>query len=178
MASGNRVARSITLGILLAAAVGIIISLLNFTNSEKKELETGDSAPLFSLTDTDGNTVSLQDYKGKVILLNFWASWCEPCRNEMPAVQESYNKYKDQGFVVLGVNIAENQVTAKGFANRLGVTFPVLLDSDRKVTQQYKVIPIPTSFLIDRNGKVQAVFKKELTLSEISGYVETLIAKP
>ncbi|MFC4767313.1 thiol-disulfide oxidoreductase ResA [Effusibacillus consociatus] len=180
MAVKNKLSRAVTVGVLLLAALGIIYALINFTGSETKGVSVGQAAPDFTLTDLNGKAVSLSDLKGKVVLLNFWGTWCEPCRKEMPALQAAYEKYKDKGLVILGVNIGESKVSAKGFTDRYGVTFPNVLDTDRKVTlDSYKVKPIPTSFFIDRQGIVRHFYDKgEMSADYIMSQVETLLAKP
>lgn len=175
----SKASRAVTVAVLLLAAAGIIYALNNFTSSDKAEVVVGQAAPQFTLTDLTGKSVSLGDFRGKVVLVNFWGTWCQPCRSEMPALQAAYEKYKDRGFAVLGVNIGESKVSAKGFTDRLGVTFPVVLDADRDVTlQKYKVGPIPTTFFIDKQGNVQYLAQGEMTSEFISAHIETLLAKP
>lgn len=179
MAVRSGIGRSITVGVLLLAVVGIIITLMNFTNSGKERVSPGQAAPDFTLVDLNGNKLSLNDLRGKTVLLNFWGSWCEPCRKEMPALQAAYDEFKERGFVVLGVNIGESRVTAKGFADRYGVAFPVVLDTDRNVTLNlYKVGPIPTSFFIDQNGVVRQVVEGQMSEEFIFQKVQALLGQP
>lgn len=114
----------------------------------------GDLAPAFELTDLDGNQVKLDDYRGQVVLLNFWAVWCGPCRTEFPVIQQVYGRYKNQGFVVLAVNIQESKERIAEFASELELSFPVLLDRRGQVTARYHVRGLPTSFLVDREGRI------------------------
>lgn len=111
----------------------------------------------FTLADVDGEESRLSDYRGKVVMLNFWASWCPPCRHEMPSMQRLYEKYADQGLVVIGVNQWEDEDLVFEFVGRLEPepTFPVLLDRDSKVAEQYGVKGLPTTWLIDREGKLR-----------------------
>ena len=113
------------------------------------------AAPDFTLKDADGRTVRLSEYKGKVVLLNFWATWCGPCKIEMPWFMEFERKYKDQGFAVIGVSMDEGGWhDVKPFLNDAGVNYRVLLGND-EVAQLYgNVEALPTTFLIDRDGKV------------------------
>ncbi|BCJ85784.1 thiol-disulfide oxidoreductase ResA [Effusibacillus dendaii] len=179
MAVQRRTGRVITVVILLLACVAILVALINFTNSDKKTVSVGQAAPNFTLADLNDKPLALQDLKGKVVLLNFWGSWCEPCRVEMPSIQSIYERYKDKGVVVVGVNIGENKVTAKGFTDRLGVTFPIILDQDRSVTlDQYHVGPIPTTYFIDKKGIVQDKFEGPMTEQFMTQQIETLLAKP
>lgn len=105
------------------------------TQDSKSGLQEGEPAPNFTLTTLDGKTVQLSDYRGKAVLLNFWGTWCEPCRTEMPALQNAYDQYKDQGFEVLAVNIAETDVAVSSFVEQYQLNFPVLLDRNREVTE-------------------------------------------
>lgn len=127
--------------------------------SHVKELKgslTGKLAPNFTLKSIDGREVSLKDFKGKVVLINFWATWCPPCREELPLFQEVYEKYKDKGFVILAINTDPENL--KGFIEEFGInlSFPILLGDDR-ILDLYPVRGLPTSFLIDREGRIVKV---------------------
>lgn len=143
---------------LLFLIMVVMIGFAIYQTVKQKEPDTpqvGDPAPNFQLTSLDGKPVKLSDYKGRYILLNFWATWCPPCREEMPALEETYRAFRNRGWVVLGVNIAETQVTVDGFIRQVGVTFPIVLDSDRSVTERYHIGPIPTSYLIGPDGRIR-----------------------
>jgi len=108
----------------------------------------------FTLEDLRGSMISLKDLRGKVIFLNFWASWCGPCRIEMPAMELLWQVFQDDDFVILAVDVKEERDTVSSFIEKNDYTFPVLLDSRGKVANMYDVRAYPTSFLIDREGKV------------------------
>jgi peroxiredoxin len=117
----------------------------------------GEPAPEFTLTNLAGQPVALSDYRGKVVLVNFWATWCPSCISEMPDYEEIYQQHGGPAgdFVVLGVNLQEGQTQVKDYASGLGLTFPVLLDEDGGVTtRQYQVTGMPGSFIIDRQGVI------------------------
>jgi len=97
---------------------------------------------------------SLSDLKGKVVFLNFWATWCGPCRDEMPSLEAIYNRFKDEGLEILAVNCQENQENVLAFMANNGLTFPALLDEDGRVSGDYGIQAIPTSFLINREGRI------------------------
>lgn len=121
---------------------------------------TGNLAPDFSLRDIDNNPVSLSDYKGKVVLMNFWATWCTPCMAEMPHLQAMYDGLKDQGFVVLSVSTddARDASKVKPLVRAKRLTFPVVLDKDTAVVSQYNPAKtLPYTVLIDREGRVAKV---------------------
>ena len=114
----------------------------------------GQSAPDFALTTVDGQTMSLSDHTGQIVLINFWATWCPSCVTEMPDYEQVYQQYQPE-FVVLGVNLQESSSQVQQYADGLGLTFPVLLDGDGSVTtHQYQITGMPGSILIDRQGRI------------------------
>ncbi|MFN2466226.1 MAG: TlpA family protein disulfide reductase [Candidatus Dormibacteria bacterium] len=112
------------------------------------------AAPAFQLAGLDGEQHSLASYRGHVVLVNFWATWCIPCRAEIPELQFEYQKHRDDGVVVLGVNWKQARGDAQAFATERQVTYPVLLDSDGRAYTAYQVTSLPETFVIDRAGKV------------------------
>ncbi|NCP86578.1 MAG: TlpA family protein disulfide reductase [Anaerolineae bacterium CG_4_9_14_3_um_filter_57_17] len=121
--------------------------------------QAGFLAPAISLTTLEGETVALADLRGQVVLVNIWATWCPPCRAEMPAIQRAYETYHKQGFVVLAVNSTVQDDAAKipTFVAEYRLTFPILLDGDGAVTRLYKVASLPSSFFIGRDGIIREV---------------------
>ena len=116
--------------------------------------EMSGPAPDFTLTDLEGKKVRLADLKGQVVMINFWASWCGPCRQEMPLLNDIYASYKKAGFVLLGVNVDESVADAKGFLAKTPVKFPVLHDAEGKVADLYKNQAMPSSYFVDRKGNL------------------------
>ncbi len=135
-------------------------------------LGTGSQAPLFELERADGTMVRLEDYRGQVVLLNFWATWCAPCRIEMPLLQSTFESSKDQGLVILGIDFDEPADLVASFGDELGLTFPLLLDPGGKVQQQYKVRGYPTTVILDREGRIQSYHIGVLTDSQLDGYMQ------
>ena len=121
--------------------------------------KAGFLAPDFTLQTTDGETISLSNLRGQAVLVNIWASWCMPCRAEMPAMQRLYEEYKDDGLVILGVNstVQDSVAAARSFAAEFGLTFPILLDLEGIATQLYEVRALPSSFFIGRDGMIREV---------------------
>ena len=114
----------------------------------------GAPAPDFTLSNLAGEPVRLSSLQGQVVLINFWATWCGPCKEEMPAIQQAYDARKGQGFTVLAVNLNEPAGDVQGYISNLKLNFPVLLDAGDTVSTLYRVRGYPTSFFIDRNGTV------------------------
>lgn len=116
-------------------------------------------APDFSVETADGGYSSIQDYRGSVVILNLWASWCPPCRAEMPALQSIHDTYQAKGVIVVGVNMTyqDNVSAAISFTEEYGITFPILLDRTGLVGNLYHMRALPTTFLIDRQGVIQEV---------------------
>jgi cytochrome c biogenesis protein CcmG, thiol:disulfide interchange protein DsbE len=121
--------------------------------------QTGFLAPQFSLQNPNGEIISLAELRGRPVLINMWASWCPPCRAEMPAMQRVYEEYASQGFTILAVNTTyqDDLNSALNFAAELGLTFPILLDLDGQVSRQYQIRAMPTSFFVDSQGIIQDV---------------------
>ncbi len=115
----------------------------------------GAPAPNFSLQTLDGQTVSLADFRGRTVLVNFWATWCGPCEAEMPAIQDRYQTFQTSGLTVLAVNLAEPAADVRAFVERLGLSFTILLDPAETVFDQYRVQGYPTSFFVDPEGVIQ-----------------------
>jgi len=125
--------------------------------SDEVGLEQGMVAPDFKLTTLDGEVMKLSDYRGERVMLNFWATWCPPCRAEMPDMQKLY---EDEGYTVLALNMTktENNIERVGeFVNELGLTFPILMDEASDAMNTYKIQVYPTSYMIDSNGRVQSI---------------------
>lgn len=114
--------------------------------------ELSGEAPDFTLPSLEGGNVKLSEQRGDVVMVNFWASWCGPCRQEMPLLDDLYAEYKDYGFVLLGVNVDEDSEKAKDLLKQVKVTFPVLLDPESKVSALYDIDAMPSTVLIDRDG--------------------------
>lgn len=116
-------------------------------------------APDFTLPGKNGETISLSKLKGQVVMLNFWASWCGPCRTEMPLMDQIYKKYSAAGFVLLGVNVDTDSSDAQKFLSKVPVSFPIAYDRDSKVSKLYQVAAMPSTVFIDRKGNVRALHR-------------------
>ncbi|MCL6429852.1 MAG: TlpA family protein disulfide reductase [Anaerolineae bacterium] len=138
-------------------ALVVVASLAGCAPDARVGTQKGEVAPDFSLPALEGGEKSLRDYRGRVVLLNFWATWCGPCRAEMPDMQAVYEELSGRGFVVVAVNGGEGRDRVQSFVEEFGLTFPVLVDEERGVLRQYGVRGFPTTFVIDGDGVIQQV---------------------
>ena len=141
-------------------------------------IEIGKSAPDFELTKIDGTNVKLSDLKGKKVILNFWATWCGPCQQEMPDMETFYKEHKEN-VEILAINYTPSEKgggeeKVSNFAKEKGITFPILLDKNIDVTTAYKVITIPTSYFIDTEGVIQDKFIGPMTQKEMEKRIDKL----
>ena len=116
-------------------------------------------APDFTLKSRSGENIKLSELRGNVVMVNFWASWCGPCRQEMPLLQQLYDRYQGMGFTLLGVNVDEERAAADKMLKDIPVSFPVLYDNENKVSKQYQVKAMPSTFMVDRDGNVRFLHK-------------------
>jgi peroxiredoxin len=166
------VIRSIILLLLGAAVVYTLYA--NFTKDTKQKVAVGSTAPDFSLVDMQGNKHQLSDYRGQGVFLNFWGTWCPPCKKEMPYINNQYHQYKDKGVQVLTVDIQESELVVNQFAQRLKLDFPIMIDTDKEVMTTYGIDLLPATFLIDKNGKVVKYFTGELSEDKVREFMEKI----
>ena len=137
-----------------------------------RTLVSGGPAPEFQLQTSDGNMVSLSDYRGKAVMLNFWATWCAPCRSEMPDMEKVYKEKLGQDVVILAVNVQEAQVPVQAFVDRFSLTFPILMDVNGDLVEEYGIQSLPTSYFIDKQGRIASFSLGALNESAISRRIE------
>jgi peroxiredoxin len=116
-------------------------------------------APDFTLKSREGINIKLSELRGQVVMVNFWASWCGPCRQEMPLLQQLYERYQSLGFSLLGVNVDEQKAAADKMLNDIPVSFPILYDNRSKVSKAYQVKAMPSTFMVDRDGRIRYLHK-------------------
>lgn len=136
--------------------LGLTLSVFAATSLASSGL-TGQAAPDFALKSSSGENLRLSEYRGDVVMVNFWATWCGPCRQEMPLLDELYSRYERVGFSLLGVNIDDDSRKAMRMVSELGISFPVLFDARKEVSKLYEVDAMPVTVLIDREGTIRYV---------------------
>jgi peroxiredoxin len=165
-------------GAVAALALVVTIWVITGRGSDVQSQAMGEvnrPAPAFSLQTVAGDSVSLTGYRGKVVLVNFWGTWCEPCKRELPALQAANERYGDKGLAIIGVNLTDDEkmqgVSEEGirtFVAQYNLTYPIGLDHDGSVTTAFRVFPLPTSFFIDAQGRIRYVHVGELTLDDVT----------
>lgn len=170
---------SIVLALILIVAVWVFTA--QDTQSTPVVAEANRPAPDFDLPSLDGESIRLSDYRGHVVLLNFWGTWCDPCRRETPEIQAAYEQLADQGVMIIGINLTVDEL-AQGrteediqeFASSYGITYPIGLDRDGAVARSYGIFPIPTSLFIDPEGNIRYMRFSEVTTDDIVSLVAEL----
>ncbi len=175
--SSNRkwiIAVAVLLGVTLAVAGGR--ALVGRSGEEQVTAQgmqiapvVGAVAPDFTLVNLEGKNVSLSDFQGQPVMINLWATWCGPCRIEMPTIQSRFEKYRDEGFIVLAVNFDERKADVQAFGDEFGLTFQILLDPGAKVQKLYRTRSYPTSFFVDRKGVIQVQHIGVMTEGNLDG---------
>lgn len=163
------VIRTIVLLLLVGAVVYTIIS-----KDKSKVLAVGDLAPDFELVDLDGTTHRLSDYRGEGVFLNFWGTWCPPCKEEMPYMENLYKEFEEKGVRTLAISIKDTTLKVETFRDQYGLTFPIALDKTEGVKEAYKFIPLPTTFLINKDGRIEKIISQGMTEDEIRSYMTSI----
>ena len=135
----------------------LVAALAFMPFSPAHAVKKGDTAPDFTLKSRSGKNLRLADFRGKVVMINFWATWCAPCRQELPHLNALYKKYKSKGFVLLGVNLDNDPAAARKMADEFKVSFPVLFDPEQKTGKLYRLKAMPSTVILNRSGKVRHV---------------------
>jgi len=166
----SQLRRFASVGARAAAALLLAVPLLGAAGNAK--------APDFALDSRGGAKINLSQYKGQVVMINFWATWCGPCRQEMPLLEDIYKKYNKLGFVLLGVNVEPDKKAAEDWlAKQKPVTFPILFDTESKVTELYQVNSMPSTVIVDKQGNVRLLHRgyKPGDENEYLNQIRTLI---
>ncbi len=162
--------------VTLAIALFVLWPFVSPTaHSNGPESLAGEAAPVYSLRDDRGAAVSLDRYRGRVVVMNLWASWCPPCRAEMPDLQRLANAYARSGLSIVGVNEGESPQRARTFADSLGIHFPIWIDSGQQYGRTYAALGLPTTVILDRRGAVVHGYDGALTFAQMESAVQPLV---
>jgi len=161
--------------LLLISAILLLVAACKTSPNEgvREAPKIGGIAPRFTLEDTQGTQISLLDHRGKVVLINFWATWCPPCRQEMPGIQQQFEEFEGD-LVVLAIDNDEPDSIVREFQEDLGLTFDILLDPAGHVNIQYQIRSYPTSLFVDENGMIQIVHIGLMTEGQLSKYLSQM----
>ncbi|SER14340.1 Peroxiredoxin [Gracilibacillus ureilyticus] len=171
----NRLIYRTSILVLLFGA--LLFAVISNLFADDKTLDIGDKAPDFQLPHLNGDqsdVLRLSDLKGKGVMLNFWATYCEPCEREMPYMESLYPEYKDKGVEIIAVSVDATELVINQFVDQFDLTFPVLHDKNSQVMDAYGIRPLPTTFFIDENGIVVERVIGELTLEKLEGYLQKI----
>ena len=163
-----------TLMFVAVAVVLLILLAFAFASPRGGRPREGESAPDFELTLFDGSRVSLAELRGQVVVLNFWASWCGPCRREAPALQQVWEAYEGQGVVMLGVSYQDAEGASRQFIEQFGLTYGNGIDVDGRISRAYGVTGVPETFVIDRQGRIAWFRLGEVTAERLTRQLEQL----
>ncbi|MCY8669806.1 thiol-disulfide oxidoreductase ResA [Bacillus haynesii] len=161
--------------IALFSAVGFAF-YQNLTPANKKNgLGLNEQAPNFKLTTLNCEEIELNKLKGKAVLVNFWGTWCEPCKREMPAIQDAYEQYKDKKFEIVAVNVQESDVSVKSFINNIGISFPIALDKTGEVYRSWNIFNLPSSIFINSEGIIERKYEGEISRKQLDQWINELL---
>ena len=164
--------RTVILSVLVAA-VGYSL-YANFTKDKVQKVEIGHKAPDFALVDLNGQKHQLSDYEGQGVFLNFWGTFCKPCEEEFPYIDNQYKHFKDEGVQVLAVDVGETEFAVRRFVERHDLTFPVVIDQSEEVQTAYGINPLPITFLIDKDGTVVKSHTGQLTEEMVHDFMKQI----
>lgn len=169
--------KTVQIVILIAVLIigGYAIGSTLFAADDKGPLKEGDKPPAFELVDLDGTARKLSDYEGKAVVVNFWGTFCPPCVKEMPEFERQYAKWKEQGLVILAINLSEDTLTVNNFVRRFELNYPILRDVNRKTERSYGLKSYPTTFFIKPDGTLMEIKVGGMTEAEIDDRIERLL---
>ncbi|GEN31187.1 MULTISPECIES: thiol-disulfide oxidoreductase ResA [Bacillaceae] len=167
--------------ILIVMVGAIIFALVSNIQADKTIYQVGDEAPDFELKQINKNneleTIRLSDFKGQGIMLNFWGTWCKPCEEEMPYMQELYPVYKEKGIEIIAVSLDNTELVVDRFIDKYDLTFPIPHDKTGEVRDLYKIGPIPSSIFINPDGEIQRIVNGALSLESLESYFKEILPK-
>lgn len=169
--------RGLSLGsIVLLGAIVIAAAIVGLALARQKQTQpTSGPAPDFTVTTFDGEEIRLSDLRGQVVVVNFWASWCIPCKDEAPVLQAAWEKYRDQNVVMLGIAYVDTPANSLDFIDEFGITYPNAPDAGTRVSDAYHITGVPETFVVDQDGNIAQFFYAQVTEESLSATLDQLI---
>ena len=174
---GAMFAKRLTSIAIIIIAIGLIVFIL-IKNNPTEGVEQGNQAVDFTLPLWKGNESSLSDYRGTIVVMNAWASWCPPCRDEMPDLMQFYDDYKDKGVTVLGVNMyryERKRTDPKDFLNEFNVNFPIVFDKEGEFAKTYLPVYLPTTYILDKEGVIKKIHNGEINYEGLQKLIDPML---
>jgi cytochrome c biogenesis protein CcmG, thiol:disulfide interchange protein DsbE len=163
--------------LILLAAVALIAAVVGLALLRQNQVQpTAGPAPVFAIPTYDGGEFDLNNQKGKIVVVNFWASWCGPCRDEAPALEAVWQKYQDRGVVVVGVGYSDTESKAKEFIQEYGLTYPNGPDVGTRISEMYHIQGVPETFIIDQNGEIAHFIFAQVNEKDLSAKLDEMLA--
>lgn len=161
--------------LLLFTAIGFALYQNLFAGGSKEVIQVNKPAANFKLAQLNGEPIELKKLNGKAVLVNFWGSWCEPCKREMPSMQDAYNHYKKDEFEIVAVNVQESDIAVKSFVKSYGLSFPIVLDKEGEVYRSWEIFNLPTSVFIKPNGKIERTYEGEMSMKQLDQWIRDIL---
>jgi cytochrome c biogenesis protein CcmG/thiol:disulfide interchange protein DsbE len=162
--------------LVLLAGIGVMAAVIGMALMRQNQTQpTAGPAPAFSLTTFDGQALALAELRGKIVIVNFWASWCGPCREEAPALQSIWERYQDQDVLVVGVAYADSENGSLAFIEEFGLTYPNGADLGTRISDDYNIKGVPETFIIDQDGNIAEFIYAQVTEAQLSRSIERLM---
>lgn len=169
--------RGLSLGsIVLLGAIIIAAAIVGLALARQKMTQpTAGPAPDFTVTTFDGQEIALSQLRGQVVVVNFWASWCIPCKDEAPVLQAAWERYRDRGVLLLGIAYVDTESASLAFMEEFGITYPNAPDTGTRVSEAYHITGVPETFIIDQNGQIAEFFYAQVTEQQLAATLDRLI---
>lgn len=169
--------KTMILVLFISAAWFALYQQFAVSDDRRESAELHQPAPNFTLPKVNGGKVNLKELKGKAVVVNFWGSWCGPCKREMPVIQKAYSRYKGEDLEIVAVNVQESEAVVKRFIDSYSLTFPVALDKKAEVYRSWEIFSLPTTFFIDSEGDIMRAYEGEMSSGKLHQWIDELLKR-